>query len=189
MLTIVWDVDDVLNNLMFDWFHQKWLIENPDCLCRYEDLEENPPYEILGVSLKEYLCSLDEFRQSEMANLHPNQEVVRWFEENGLRYRHVVVTATPIHTAELSALWVMHHFGRWIRSFNFVPSAREGQNIIQYDNTKQDFLHWMGKADIFIDDNISNVDAAQAIGIKSYLVSRPWNKGKTLVDILKLLTN
>lgn len=189
MLTIVWDVDDVLNNLMFDWFHQKWLIDHPDSSCSYEELEKNPPHEILGVSLKEYLSSLDEFRQVEMVNLHPNQEVVAWFEEYGYKYRHVVLTATPIYTAELSAFWVMHHFGKWIRSFNFVPSAREGQIIAPYDRTKYDFLQWMGKADIFIDDNSSNIDTAQTIGIRSYLVSRPWNRGMALSDILKSLAD
>jgi hypothetical protein len=175
--TIVWDVDDVLNNLTENWFRQKWLVKHPGCPCRFEDLTANPPHERLGVSLSEYLSSLDEFRLASMVKLSPNPEVVQWFEQYGHRYRHAVLTATPLHTVELSAYWVMHHFGRWIRSFHFVPSEREGQEVIRHDRTKGEFLSWLGKADIFIDDSPANIKQAQAAGITAYLVSRPWSDG------------
>ena len=37
MLTIVWDVDDVLNDLMHAWFKHSWLADHPDGKIRYED--------------------------------------------------------------------------------------------------------------------------------------------------------
>ncbi|MBP2636943.1 MAG: hypothetical protein H6Q72_2850 [Firmicutes bacterium] len=190
MLTIVWDIDDVLNNLMHEWFHKKWLLEHPNCHCGYKDLTINPPHEILKVTKEEYLCSLDEFRMSEMMNLQPNQEVLSWFEEHGKKYRHLALTAVPGSTADLSAFWLIRHFGKWIRSFNFVPSERASDcSSLYYDRTKYDFLKWLEKADILIDDNSINIKSAQESGITTYLVSRPWNSGGVaLTEVLRELT-
>lgn len=189
MLTIVWDVDDVLNELMREWLYKKWLRENPSSCCHYEEITVNPPEGLLGITRKEYLRSLDEFRKEQMMTLKPNAEVVGWFEQYGYRYRHQALTATPLSCAALSAYWVTHHFGRWIRGFHFVPSLREGQETSQYETTKREYLEWFGKADIFIDDNYENVKAAEHIGIKSFLVARPWNHaGMELTEILQELT-
>ena len=189
MLTIVWDVDDVLNDLMRAWLHQKWLQEHPNCSWRYEDITVNPPDVFLGISHKEYLQSLDEFRKKQMMTLAPNAEVVSWFEKYGYRYRHQALTATPLGCAALSAYWVTHHFGHWIRGFYFVPSLREGQTVDVYERNKGEYLKWFSKADIFIDDNYENVKAAERIGINSFLVARPWNSGgMELKEILQELT-
>lgn len=184
MRTIAWDVDDVLNNLMYDWFCQKWLKVHPKCGQQYDDLIINPPHTILGVTKEAYLQSLDEYRQDFMMQLQPSTDVLQWFAENGTSYRHLVLTATPISTAPQSAFWVMKHFGQWIRGFHFVPSLRTGQTIVPYEQSKQEFLDWIGKVDIFIDDNPHNIAMAQLSGIRSYLVKRPWNQGIELLDIL-----
>ena len=109
--TIVWDIDDVLNNLMRRWLEDEWLPGNGDSSVSYADIRENPPCRILGCSLDDYLASLDRFRMTKAALLDPNPEVLRWFHERGDRFLHVALTATPLVAAPVSAEWVMRHFG------------------------------------------------------------------------------
>jgi hypothetical protein len=47
--TIVWGVDDVLNNLTFEWFEEFKV--NACSGLAYVQLSENPPDKILGISL------------------------------------------------------------------------------------------------------------------------------------------
>lgn len=186
MQTIVWDVDDVLNELMRNWFEHKWLPEHQSCTVQYDSLTQNPPHEILGVSLEEYLQSLDLFRFSaEGKQLLPISEVMNWFHLHGQRFRHIALTATPVQYAPHSAAWILGHFGSWIRTFAFVPSRRSRDPEFQYDTTKEDYLRWWGKADILVDDNPTNIDAAKQLGIKVITVPRPWNQAEgSLADIL-----
>jgi FMN phosphatase YigB (HAD superfamily) len=188
--TIVWDVDDVLNELMRTWFERWWVPSHPGCPIRYDEISENPPHELLGISESEYLASLDEFRLSDIARqMTPVPEVLAWFRQYGDRFRHVALTATPLHTAPASAAWVMCHFGRWIRSFHVIPSPRQGEQIPIYDKSKEDFLHWWGKGDVFVDDSPLNVTAAKALGIQAVLIPRPWNQRQmTLTEALDVLT-
>jgi hypothetical protein len=178
MKTIVWDVDDVLNDLMRVWFERAWLPAHRSCTLSYGQLAANPPHEILGVSLKEYQESLDAFRRTEPGRLEPVPEVLAWFHTHGCGFRHIALSSVPLCATEVSAAWVLKHFGCWIRSFNVVPSRREGDGAIDYDQDKADFLRWWGRADIFIDDNRFNVEAACALGIESVLMPRPWNESR-----------
>ena len=80
MLTVVWDVDDVLNDLTYQWFVYGWLAEHSDCRISYNELTCNPPHDVLGVDRSEYLSSMDDFRRTERArNMAPNREVLTWF--------------------------------------------------------------------------------------------------------------
>ena len=179
MLTIVWDIDDVLNDMMRMWFEKEWLSEHPDCHLTYESISENPPHNILSVSLNDYLDSLDKFRlkiSSGIENLNPLRDVLEWFVQHGHKFRHVALTAVPIKFAPFSASWVFRHFGQWIKSFNVVPSLREGEDMLIYDSNKTDYLRWWGRADVFIDDNPSNIDEVNKIGVHAILMPRPWNK-------------
>ncbi|NCQ92054.1 MAG: hypothetical protein GPI94_15440 [Microcystis aeruginosa LG13-03] len=191
MPTIVWDVDDVLNTLMKSWFEECWLTLHPECLLQYEDLVENPPHRLLGVSLGEYLDSLDKFRLSGgFQQLKPVGEILEWFDKLGGGFRHIALTATPMVAAPISAAWVMRHFGQWIRCFSFVPSKRKGEYTPQYDNTKGEFLSWWNKADILMDDNLANFEAAKSVGIQSILMPQPWNNSKlTIAESLELLVS
>ncbi|MBF0329405.1 MAG: hypothetical protein HQL10_09635, partial [Nitrospirae bacterium] len=65
--------------------------------------------------------------------------------------------------------------GRWIRTFHFVPSKREGQSIPDYDSDKSAFLKWISKVDIFVDDSPVNINATEGLGIRNILWPRPWN--------------
>lgn len=189
MKTIVWDVDDVLNDLMQSWFEEAWLPSHPRCELRHDNIVENPPHQLLGITVEEYQSSLDGFRLSEAGRqLSPSTEVVEWFQRYGNRFRHIALTATPLSCAPASAAWVTRHFGTWIRSFSFVPSARSDQNIPVYDQSKADFLRWWGRADALVDDSPSNVTAARSLGIEAVLVPRPWNAGRsTIVEALQSL--
>jgi hypothetical protein len=189
MQTIVWDVDDVLNDLMLQWFEHKWLPEHASCPVTYEMLKQNPPHEILGVSLEEYLRSLDSFRFSEMGKqLIPSEEIICWFRRHGHRYRHIALTATPMQCASNSAAWVFRHFGEWIRSYGFVPSKRDSDPPTRYDETKADYLRWLKCGDILVDDKPIDVETVRQLKMRVLLVPRPWNAaGGSLEDVLHSL--
>ncbi len=177
-MTIVWDIDDVLNDLMRVWLETAWLPAHPDCPVRYQDLRANPPDEVLGVSRAEYLVSLDGFRRScYLEQLPPLPEALEWFRRHGERYRHLALTSTPLDCAPISAAWLLRHYGAWIRTFHVVPSAREGANHPAYDVSKAGFLEWLGHRDVLlIDDCASNVAGARKAGCAGLTMPRPWNQ-------------
>jgi FMN phosphatase YigB (HAD superfamily) len=189
--TVVWDVDDVLNNLMYEWLNF-WLLNHPHFNISYSDLFENPPNKILNISYPEYINSLDEFRKNFGYKLKYMPEVLSWFQNYGNSCRHVVLTSTPSFFSANSAYWVISNFGKWIRSFNFIPSPRKDDQMFTYDKEKVDFLIWFEKADLFIDDNDLNIEMAKEKGFKTLLMPRPWNKsnlslGEALTEINKIL--
>jgi FMN phosphatase YigB (HAD superfamily) len=184
MKTIIWDVDDVLNDLMREWLEEAWLPSHPECIIRYADVVENPPHRILGVTLEDYRRSLDHFRSTSLMKLSPVPEVEAWFKANGHRFRNCVLTTVPLRAAGLQAAWVFEHFGPWVRSFNIVPSPRAEEPLPIYDTTKYDFLRWLEKADILIDDNPENVTMAATLGIQAFLVSKPWNDGHAPLSVI-----
>ncbi len=104
-VTIVWDRDDVLNDLTRCWLEEWWKPAHPTCKACYADLTENPPHRVLGVSLEEYLASLDEFRLCDQAaEMDPVPEVSAWFKQYGHLHRHMVLTATSLDTAPAAPL-------------------------------------------------------------------------------------
>jgi hypothetical protein len=190
MQTIVWDVDDVLNSLMHEWFTQAWLKEHPRCAIEYEELTGNPPHLALGAAREEYLASLDAFRKTESGiHLPPNVELLGWFARNGCKFRHIALTSRPLESAPDTAWWVMHHFGAWIRCFCVVPSrADRGAPI--YDLGKGDFLRWLGKGDVMVDDAEENLKQAAELGMKTIAWPQPWNGSRldtasTLLELMK----
>ena len=190
MITIAWDIDDVLNDLMNSWFVSRWLPDHQQCRVRYEGLSENPPHRLLGAELNEYLTSLDSFRLSGLyPAMEPLPEVMEWFSLHGEKARHIALTAVPLHASHVSSEWVFRHFGRWIRSFHFVPSKREGMEAPESDKNKGDFLKRTGNIDILVDDNEGNIRDAEAAGVKGILFPRPWNSSRSeMKDVLEKLT-
>jgi hypothetical protein len=186
--TIVWDVDDVLNDLMGSWFHL-WCREHPGCAVGYEDLKENPPHEVLGITMDSYLQSLDAFRlSSQYQNMAPIKEVKDWFLQNGDQFRHIALTAVPLGAVAFSAQWVFRSFGAWIRTFHFVPSRRKDETIPRYEDDKADALRRLGPVDLFIDDNPGHVVAAEKAGIHALFFPRPWNhSGMSITETLASL--
>jgi hypothetical protein len=189
MLTIVWDVDDVLNDLMFQWLTQSWLLQHPNCRVRYVELKENPPDKVLGITREAYLDSLDAFRKTERAmNMQANGEVLAWLRVHGARFRHVALTARPLETAPDVAHWVMNNFGAWIRCFGVVPT-RADMNVPTYDRSKGQYLSWLGCGDILVDDSIENIFQAKELGMKTLLYPQPWNESSlTTASLLNELS-
>jgi len=182
MLTIVWDVDDVLNDLMMQWFTHCWLKERPECEIVYRQLRANPPHEALGISLNEYLHSLDAFRDTARAReMEPNPLVLEWMRQHGEKFRHIGLTARPLSSAPNVAEWVMRHFGAWIRCFGVVHT-RENDQFPAYDRTKGEFLDWFRCGDIMIDDSTENIRQARSRGLNALLYPQPWNNSTLSVE-------
>jgi len=176
--TIIWDIDDVLNDCMRTWLEKCWLPAHPERLMKFEEIRENPPHRLLGVAREEYLASLDAFRLSPQAQaMVPDVHLMAWFRNHGFSFRHIALTARPRKTVSPAIEWVLRHFGEWFQTFSFVPAQRPGDAPGHPDRDKAGFLSWLGKADYFIDDSPENVESAQCLGIAAFLVARPWNKG------------
>ena len=190
MPIIVWDRDDVLVDLMRCWLDDWWNPANPGCQVSYDDLEENPPHKIIGVSLEEYLKSLDEFRVSDRAaSVQPVPEVLEWFGKFGHCCRHMVLSATSLETAPAAASWTFRHFGAWIRSFHLIPSPRHGESISHYETDKGEYIHWLGMGDVLVDDSPANIESVARYGVAGVLMPRPWNgKNGEITDALDRLT-
>ncbi len=187
MQTIAWDIDDVLNDLMSEWL-EDWKKSNAQVKISYGCLIENPPHTILGISLEEYQESLDLFRRQYYANLQPIPEVLAWFESYGRNAHHMALSAVPVSGAHISAEWVMRHFSGWIRGFHYIPSPRRDLLSPDYDSSKTEFLKRIGHIDVLIDDSPEHIKGARLLGIKTYLVARPWNQGgMPLSEILESL--
>lgn len=184
-------MDDVLNSLMLEWFtfHQSQI--DPFKKINYKQIIQNPPNEIFNLRKNEYFSSLDQFRNSEKGkNLKPNQIIVDWLINEGENFRHIALTARPLNTIPVLSEWLFKYFGNWIRMFAFVPSHRECENIVKYDEKKAEFLQWLDKADFFIDDNWDNVRMAKEIGVRSFLYPQSWNGGEmTIQEILTEISN
>jgi hypothetical protein len=175
MRTLVWDVDDVLNDLTGDWFRHAWSPAHPVSLT-YDDLVQNPPHEVLNVPLDTYLASLDAFRRDGYRSLAPVPEVVDWFAARGSRYRHVALTAVPQPFAHVSAEWVARHFGAWINTIAFVTPTGRRADAGGMAASKRDYLEWFGHADVIVEDRAQTIASVASLGIAGILVPRPWNE-------------
>jgi hypothetical protein len=184
MITIAWDVDDVLNNLT-----EAWLSTQPDPPA-YRSLTHNPPADLLGLSLDDYRASLDRVRATRFAELAPNPDVLAWFRQHGHLARHVALSAVPRAFASVSAAWTLTHFGDWIRSFTFIPSARTHDTHPAYDTTKGQFLARCGGIHVLVEDSEANANAARQLGLAVCLFPQPWNSAKdaSVHDLLSRLT-
>ena len=137
MKTIIWDMDDALNYLLESCSKNVRLKEHLESGITYESLKENPPHNILQIGLDEYLASLDQFRLSKVfTSIEPNSDILQWFKVHVHKCRHIALTAIPLETAYISSSWVLIYFGRWIRTFAFVPSERPKQTFPVYEKNK-----------------------------------------------------
>jgi hypothetical protein len=185
MRTIVWDVDDVLNNLMEHWL-ARWRGDHPEASLAYDSVRKNPPHELLSISFETYLESLDQIRASTGAHdgLTPNPFILEWLTLHGHRYRHMALTARPAHTAGPAACWVLGHFGQWIRTVSFVP-VRPPPEWRDYDVRKVEYLQWLNLDAILIDDSATHVMEVKEKGRKALLFPAPWNdSGQSVPELL-----
>lgn len=184
-ITIFWDVDDVLNDLMREWL-SIYSQEN-SIIVDYDQLTSNPPHELLGISIHDFRASLDNFRLSEnFSKMKPVQPVYEWFESKAVNTRNMALTATSIGTAHCSSSWVFKNYSKWIRTYHVVPSPRENEVIPEYDKDKIEAMSLLSPNGILIDDNENNVKNAALFGYTGMLFPRPWNSnaGKSINGFL-----
>jgi hypothetical protein len=172
---VVWDVDDVLNELMREWFEDWWRPRHPECTRCYGDIAANPPHTVLEISEAAYLVSLDEFRAERFDRLIPRPEVLEWFAREGHRANHVALSAPPEAFAHVSASWVIRHFGQWIRTYAFVPARRGRAEVADPKLAKREYLRWLGHGDVFLDDRADTVQNVRALGVHGIVVPQPWS--------------
>ena len=189
MKTIVWDIDDVLNDLQRSWLDVEWNGKHPGRMIKYAQLTVNPPHDLLKIDIHSYRESLDAFRLSARAGtMKPDPQVYNWFTRYGHLFRHVALTARNIGTVSVAIQWLLDHFGQWFQTIAFIPSERRHESPKQPDRRKVDYLVWLNRADYYIDDNSINVREASAIGVCAFLVSQPWNNSQqTLCQILRII--
>ncbi|MBF0443314.1 MAG: hypothetical protein HQK54_15510 [Oligoflexales bacterium] len=189
MKVIVWDIDDVLNDLMNEWLVHAISSGEVRRSISYNNITSNPPHKILSMSLSDYHKSLDGFRKSEKAfNMKPTPEIFKWFQDKGENFCHIAVTARPISTAPQAAGWLFSHFGKWFRSFHFVPSQRDDEISPSYHVSKGELISKIDNVSYFIDDSEENIETVLDKNIKRLLFPRPWNKSPYSVsEILSIL--
>jgi len=193
MKIIVWDIDDVLNDLTKEWFAHFCLQQNNLNNIKYANLKENPPHKLLNISEADYLKSLDDFRREFGPRINPLPDILSWFNTNGDSYFHFALTSASLFYASSSAEWLFKNYGRWFSLFSYVPSRREGDNYSYRFLSKISFLKIFNTIDAFIDDNPRNIMEADKMGIKTFLFPRPWNNSpynslkELLNDLNKLL--
>jgi hypothetical protein len=192
MLHICWDIDDVLNDLTKEWFNdyckKNEKFNHIIIKEKYQDLIQNPPHKILKINKLFYLNSLDYYRYNLYTYLKPNQKILDWFKKNGHKAHFSVLTMTPGGYADIVAKWLFSYFGLWIRSFNFIPSEREGKQEPIYDGTKANW-NIRNKTDIFIDDSEKNIyeTKSRCPKVKTILYKQPWNNGIEVEKVLQIL--
>ncbi len=187
--TVVWDVDDVLNDLMAAWLVHVWAPAHPDRPIALADVRANPPHQLLGIDRAAYHASLDAFRLGDgYAAMAPNPSILAWLEAKGERCHHVALTATAYRAAPSTAAWVLRHFGSWIRQFAFVPADRPGEVLPRFDADKGAWLSRLRAPAVLVDDGPANLAAAASAGAGAIRWPQPWNGGSgTPADALREL--
>ena len=181
-MTIAWDIDDVLNNLMQAWLVEAWKPCHPECTLSYSQITENPPHRLLGVRESDYHSSLDTFRLSDEARaLKPNRLIAEWLRTSGAEYHHVALTARPLESTPQAAEWTFRHFREHIRTFAVVPS-RLCADQPGFHLNKSDFMRWFGNVHILVDDSEENVFAARKVGVHGVLYPQPWNSETSTIQ-------
>lgn len=184
---VAWDVDDVLNPLMRRWL--EGFERTTGRVIPYDSLHANPPLAATGLSLDEYLASLDAFRRDHYASLEPSPLALEWFEAEGARTRHVAVTATPLRAASTSTDWVLRHFGRWVEHVHVVPSPRPDDPTPNPPPDKGALLARMDGPLVLVDDSPAQVAGARARGLHALLYPQPWNGSEeSAVDVMRELS-
>lgn len=192
MYTIVFDIDDVLNDFMYRWF--LWYrLHNKLCIIRkYEEIIENPPYNVLEISKERYLISIDTYRKESFYVLKPNEDIIEWFEQHGDKVESIALTSIPLDCASISAEWTLRNFGQWIRTLAVIPSCRRLQHCIEYHKNKGEFIKGLNRENIlFLDDDEKNIKDVESLKLKNtetFCVKQPWNSGKKLKKVLEELT-
>jgi len=175
---VLWDIDDVLNQLMALWLATSAARLNV-MLPSYDNLSQNPPHLLLGVEKEAYLASLDHCRANFLYSQPPREELLDFFREYGGKIRSMTLSCVPVSFAPRAAQWVLEYFGLWLQATLFVPSPRSG--ITVYSKTfasKAEAALALGG--ILVDDNPVLVEQTLTDGGEAILFPAPWNSNNSL---------
>lgn len=181
MKTIIWDIDDVLNNLTETWFTGCFLPTNSACGLSYADLSDNPPCSSLQISMQDYLASIDAYRSVADSEMEPRWTILDWLWHNGAAYRHVALTSRPLSAVSSASYWVFRHLGSYVRTVAVAPKPIP-REVPQFDRDKISYLRWLGHFTVLVDDDINVVGAARRAGLRAVLFPQPWNQCRDTVD-------
>ena len=175
MALVIWDIDDVLNELSARWL--EWV--NDPAITDKSQLT-NPHFEeVLGWNRGHYLESLDRFRAERFIDLEPNR-LVQSFMSRHTQVSNVLLSATPLSCAPFSAQWGFVHFGQWIDGVLIAPSPRP--ETPSTNKTKRDHIQRLvdaGDRVICIDDQPANIREAERAGALAFLWPQPWNESES----------
>ena len=174
---ILWDVDDVLNDLTRLCAENVLPRHYPGC--EWNVFRHNPPLPELGCSREEYVVYLDECREKFTGTMVPQPEVLEFFQEHGRKFKSLALSAAPMTMAPRSAEWVLRHFGQWIQGVLFVPSPRQGY-LVQSAmfSSKAEAVRMLGG--ILVDDAPGNIGPVLADGGRALAFPAPWNENKDM---------
>ena len=170
---ILWDVDDVLNDLTRVCVEKVLPAHFPGI--GYEMLKHNPPLPELECDREKYTAILDECREQYLCRLTPQKEVVDFFRKYGKLFHSLALSAAPMRYAPVSAEWVLRHFGAWIQGTLYVPSFRKDFTVesVMFKDKGEAVELLNG---ILVDDSPENVARARKKGGKALLFPAPWNE-------------
>ena len=120
-----------------------------------------------------YFNSLDEFRNSEAGkNLQPNDTIKSWFKIHGNKFNHLSCTPRPIDSMPNQAWWIYDNYCQWIHTVHAVGTNRDGDTNYQTE-PKGDFISWINKEVVFVDDSEKNITAVSTTGAETILYHQP----------------
>ena len=174
---LIWDIDDVLNDLMNLCISTTAQKLKPGI--KFEEIRNNPPLPELGCSLDEYRGILDECRNKYLFDQPPRKEVMAFFRDWGEHFRSITLSAAPLSITPRSSEWVLRHFGPWIQGTIFVPSPRKDAPVLSasFSSKAEAVLALDG---ILIDDMPANVEKVRAAGGEALYFPAPWNENKDM---------
>lgn len=187
MKTIIWDVDDTLNNFRFDWFlHNKEELKKIDHDISYDYFNIKNPYNILNDNKDTFIKSLKDFKNYNHFKITVNKEIYNWFYKYGKNYNHIILTKCSKDYFEFAVNFVNKYFGKWIQSYNYI-SGNKKDNLNEF-LTKAEFIKkYFKEIKYFIDDSEKNCKQVEELGIKTFCPKQPWNNGMDIKDILEEL--
>jgi hypothetical protein len=53
-----------------------------------------------------------------------------------------------------------------------------------YDRSKGDYLAWLGRGDVLVDDSTENILEAASLGLKTFQPAQPWNNSALTIPAL-----
>ncbi len=121
MTTLVWDIEDVVNELTAQWL----ATINHNTISTNCQTTNSDFHTFLGWSRDEYLHPIDGYKDEDYRDFAPNKLVIGLMSEAEF-CSNILLTATPLNSAPHSAELTLRHFSSLIDGIPIAPSNRLG---------------------------------------------------------------